>query len=274
MGSITSYQNDSRLDSANVFLKDGIDGTKIITANRAAQDMAGMISAVNHRNTYRGKFLGNSVTDTQKAAIQNGTFDDLFIGDYWTINANSYAIGDMNYWKRCGDTEFTANHLLMVPMGVLYNAKMNDEYVTTTGGYVGSDMYKTYLNDAKTTINAAFGTMVLSHREYFINAVTDGRPSGGAWYDSTVDLMNEIMVYGCNVFSPMNDGTTIPTNYTIDKQQIALFRLHPESINIRATWWLRSVLSSVDFAHIYEHGGASFFSEDVSYGVRPAFAIG
>ena len=38
-----------------------------------------------HNSIYRGKFLGNSVTEAQWAAIKSGTFDDLWIGDFWYI---------------------------------------------------------------------------------------------------------------------------------------------------------------------------------------------
>ena len=45
-----------------------------------------------HNAVYRGKFLGNTVTAAQYAAIKAGTFDDLYIGDYWTIGGVNYRI--------------------------------------------------------------------------------------------------------------------------------------------------------------------------------------
>ena len=39
-----------------------------------------------HNAIYRGKNLGSAVTAAQWATIQAGTFKNLFIGDYWTIN--------------------------------------------------------------------------------------------------------------------------------------------------------------------------------------------
>lgn len=44
-----------------------------------------MSNAGFHNSVYRGKYLGTAVTDTQWTAIGNGTFEDLYIGDYWTI---------------------------------------------------------------------------------------------------------------------------------------------------------------------------------------------
>jgi hypothetical protein len=39
-----------------------------------------------HSSIYRGKYLGDTYTDAQKEAIANGSFDGLFVGDYWRIN--------------------------------------------------------------------------------------------------------------------------------------------------------------------------------------------
>lgn len=229
---------------------------------------------LDNRNTYRGKNLGNSVTAAQKAAIQNGTFDDLFIGDYWTIGGVKWLIADMDYWYNCGDTAFTKHHLVIVPESNLYTAQMNTSS-TTEGGYVGSKMRTENLANAKSTITSAFGDMVSTHREYLVNAVSNGKPSAGAWMDSTVDLMNECMVYGHPHFTPTCDGSTVPTLYTIDKTQLSLFALRPQLIvNRSASWWLRDVVSSAYFAHVSD-GGAPYYSvAPVSFGVRPAFAIG
>lgn len=273
MSKITDYSAASRFDSADVLLKDGTNGTKKILASDAAVEFAGMVSAVNHRNVYRGKNLGTSVTSAQKAAIQAGTFDDLFIGDYWVINGVTWVIADMDYFYNCGDTAFTKHHLVIVPNGPLYKAQMNESNVTT-GGYVGSKMYTENLNSAKATISAAFGDMVLSHREYLTNAVTDGHPSAGGWFDSTVELMNEIMVYGTHVYAPANNGVTIPTRYTVAKQQLALFALNPRAINNRQDIWLRDVVSAAGFALVGSDGLASCTSASNSRGVRPEFCIG
>lgn len=229
---------------------------------------------LDNRNTYRGKNLGSSVTAAQKAAIQNGSFDGLFIGDYWTIGGVKWLIADMDYWYNCGDTAFTKHHLVIIPETALYNAQMNATN-TTEGGYVNSAMYKTNLASAKSTISSAFGDMVLTHRELLTNAVTNGRPSGGAWYDSTVELPNKCMMYGHMHFSPTSDGFTIPYIYTIDKTQLSLFALRPQLIVNRSySQWLRDVVSSALFACVGGFGLAGFNAATNSRGVRPVFAIG
>ena len=274
MAKLTDYQADSRFTSGDILIKDGSNGTRKITAADAAVEFAGLVSAVNHRNIYRGKSLGFTVTDAQKAAISSGTFDDLFIGDYWTINSVNWVIADMDYWYNCGDTAFTRHHLVIVPQESLYCAVMNATN-TTTGGYVGSLMYTENLASAKATITAAFGSMVLTHREYLVNAVTAGASSAGAWFDSTVELMNEPMVYGSYIQTAGRNGSTIVTRYTTDKTQLALFRLSPKDINIQAYYWLRDVVSSTHFALVDGNGLPNYYTASYSGGVvRPAFAIG
>jgi hypothetical protein len=245
------------------------------TATQMATEALNQVkfSAIQHRNVYRGKNLGTSVTAAQKAAIQNATFDDLYVGDYWTINGVAYVIADMNYWYNTGDTAFARNHLVLMPDIPLYNAQMN-ETNTTTGGYVGSKMYTEGLTQAKNTITTAFGDMVLTHREYLVNAVTDGHPSAGAWFDSSVEIPNEIMVYGLCIYTPAGNGTAVYTRYTIDKQQLSLFRLNPSATNNRQTFWLRDVVSSSLFAGVNGNGAANSPAASDTRGVRPVFAIG
>ena len=205
------------------------------------------------RMIYRGKNLGAVVTEEQKANIKNGTFKGFFLGDYWTIGSYTWRIVDFDYWYNCGDTAFTTPHLVIMPDKPLYNAQMNETNITT-GGYTGSLMYTENLDRAKTLAASAFGDLILTHREYLTNAVTDGHASAGAWFDSTLDLPNEIMMYGCHVYAAMNNGTVIPTNYTIGKTQLALFTVVPKLISNRATFWLRDVVSSAHFASVHFHG--------------------
>ena len=321
---ITDYEKVQTLDSSNMVLIDGNNGTKTILVADFIKSLIGLISSqdfisgVNlseltqinaltaddklligtaegnkaigaddalfamldafipkeqRRMIYRGKNLGAVVTEEQKANIKNGTFKGFFLGDYWTIGSYTWRIVDFDYWYNCGDTAFTTPHLVIMPDKPLYNAQMNETNITT-GGYTGSLMYTENLDQAKTLAASAFGDLILTHREYLTNAVTDGHASAGAWFDSTLDLPNEIMMYGYHVYAAMNNGTVIPTNYTIGKTQLALFTVVPKLISNRATFWLRDVVSSALFACVGNYGTTDCHSASYSYGVRPVFAIG
>lgn len=228
-----------------------------------------------HNSIYRGSSLGTSVSSAQFAAISAGTFDDMYIGDYWTINGVVYRIAAFNYFYNCGDTAFTSNHITIVPDTSLASSKMNDTN-TTAGGYYGSGMRASGsgLATATTIINTAFSSgNVATHSQYLTNAVTNGKPSAGSWYSTSVELMSEIMVYGTGIYKPVSDGTTIINDITISKSQLPLFTLNPKLIaSSRYNWWLRDVVSGTNFAEI-RYGYAISYGASSSDGVRPAFSI-
>lgn len=278
-------------DSCLIPIHDGTGLKKITFANFRAKAVEGteakiapllFNSAGAHNAIYRGKSLGSTVTTAQYAAIKAGTFDDLYIGDYWTIGGVNYRIAAFDYYLNSGDTNCTTHHVVIVPDTCLYNAQMHNTSSggwesgaanTTAGGYVGSDMYKSNLEQAKTTIKSAFSGHVLKHRIYLTNAVANGRASGGAWCDSEVDLMCEQMVYGNGIFSPVSDGSNVPENYRVEKSQLPLFQHEPSRICNRATWWLRDVITASFFASVGNNGYANYYGASISRGVRPAFCI-
>ena len=278
-------------DSCLIPIHDGTGLKKITFANFRAKTVEGTEAKIApllfnnagaHNAIYRGKSLGSTVTTAQYAAIKAGTFDDLYVGDYWTIGGINYRIAAFDYYLNSGDTSCTTHHVVIVPDTCLYNAQMHNTSSggyeggaanTTTGGYVGSDMYKSNLEQAKTTIKSAFSGHVLKHRIYLTNAVANGRASGGAWCDSEVDLMCEQMVYGSGIFSPVSDGSNVPANYRVEKSQLPLFQHEPSRICNRATWWLRDVITASSFAHVNSNGIADSGGAPYTYGVRPAFCI-
>ena len=102
----------------------------------------------------------------------------------------------------------------------------------------------------------------------------DGYPSAGTWYDSEVDLMNEMMVYGAYHFAPRGNGTIIPYNYTTEYTQLALFQVVPYYIMPNRSWyWLRDVVSAAAFADVSGNGYSNYNHASLVSGVRPAVGI-
>lgn len=264
-----------------MLIHDG-NGVKVITVENLHKGLQTDIDSVRnvladgaaaHNCIYRGKNLGTSVTAEQYAAISSGKFTDLYIGDYWVIKGVTYRIAAFDYYYNCGDTNFTKHHAVIVPDTSLYKAQMNTSNVTT-GGYTGSAMYKSNLAQAKTTIKAAFGSAhVLTKRELLTNAVNGNTPSGWAWFDSDVELMNEVQAYG-SVAWGAHDGNGY--NVASGDGQFPLFMFDRTKLHNREDYWLRDVASAADFSNVgvYGGGGASLGSASYSLGVRPAFCIG
>ena len=220
-----------------------------------------------HNSIYRGKFLGNEVTSEQWDRIADGTFRDMYIGDYWTINGTTYLIAAFNYYLNTGDTNLTKNHVTLVPAGRLYLYRMNSTS-TTEGGYVGSEMYISGLDQAKTKIHADFSGHVITHRRYLCNAVANGQASAGAWFDSDVELMNEVMAFGS-----VANGKGGEYNIGIEKSQLPLFALRPDLLHIREGWWLRDVASATSFVIVRNWAHTTVYEASFSLCVRPVFSI-
>lgn len=262
-----------------MLIHDG-NGVKVITVENLHKGLQTDIDSVRnvladgaaaHNCIYRGKNLGTSVTAEQYAAISSGKFTNLYIGDYWVIKGVTYRIAAFDYYYNCGDTNFTKHHAVIVPDTSLYKAQMNTSNVTT-GGYTGSAMYKSNLAQAKTTIKAAFGSAhVLTKRELLTNAVNGNTPSGWAWFDSDVELMNEVQVYG-SVAWGAHDGNGY--NVASGDGQFPLFMFDRTKLHNREDYWLRDVSSAPYFSNVGNGGIANGTGASASLGVRPAFCIG
>lgn len=211
-----------------------------------------------HRNTFRGKCLGESITEEQLTAIQDGRFYDLYVGDYWEINEVKYRIADINYWRNVGYPEQVQKpHILIVPDTILGSGQMNANN-STAGGYRNSAMKATRLNQIANSLPDTFKNILISHRMF----------SDESWGNTSIDLMNEVMVHGTYICADNNN------KQTSDTQQLSLFRLCPELKSIGQNYWLRNVAGSQTYTLISQYGDASSDMATSTYGVRPVFAVG
>ena len=225
-----------------------------------------------HNSYPRCKYLGTSITDAQNTAIKNRTYDDLFIGDYWTINGVNWCIVAIDYYFNVGDTNFDKGNIIVMPDTVLYNAQMN-ETNTTAGAYAGSLMRTQNLNSARTIAQNAFGSHLANHRIVLANSVDNSGPNSWAWYDSDgVELPNEIQICGTRIWGSALKGYDVATQ----KQQFPLLALAPQFVSIRQTYWLQDVSSysvSSRFALVRNGGLADYYNASSSNGVRPCVTL-
>ena len=268
-----------------------VDTTNGTTKKAVIENLLNVIvpsNAGGHNAIYRGKDITEYFYGREKynekpfsQAVADGTYDNIFVGDYiiGKTSNRKYIVADINYRLHCGDTECKTPNVLVIPERIMGTAKMNDTNITT-GAYIGSKMYTEYLTPFKTIIKNDFEVgHILKHKELLTNAVTNGYASAGAWYESEIELMNENMVYGAPIFTNITNGTAVPYNYTIDKSQLSLFRLRHDltvarnDAGDRYWYWLRDVVSSSNFANVFNHGVATTSSASYSGGVRPAFLI-
>ena len=230
-------------------------------------------NSIPFHNAYpRCKYLGTSITDAQNTAIKNRTYDDLFVGDYWTINGVNWRIVAIDYYYNVGDTNFDKGNIIVMPDTVLYGAQMN-ETSTTAGAYGGSLMRTQSLNNARTIAQNAFGSHLANHRILLANSVDSSGPNNWAWYDSDgVELPNEVQIYGTRVWGSALKGFDVATQ----KHQFPLMLLAPQFVNTRQAYWLQDVSShsvSSYFALVGSGGVAELSHASYFYGVRPSVTL-
>ena len=288
MASISSLPASTGVHAADVFPVDNLTDnvTQKVTASALLPALAAVTpqsvldtlyrndpTGANHRTFFGGKNLGDTVTAEQLAAIKNGTFAGLLVGDYWRIDEKNWRIVDMDYWYNTGDALLSKHHLVIMPDSNILSDVFNDTN-TTAGGYMGSKLYTTAMPDVIAICRASFPDLVLSHREYLTTAVTNGVPTAGAWANSEAEIPTEIMMYGTTICSPANNGTGVAYLSTIDRTQLAAFRLAPQYIRASMWFWLRDIAGSSSVCISSDKGNASTISTTNSGGIRPVFAIG
>lgn len=245
-----------------------------VTTTLGATNIYGSMPPEMHGSFFRGKNLGSSITNSQKAAIRDGSFDELFVGDYWLMGGHKWRIVDINYWKATGDNTrmLYSPHLVIMPDTSLYEAKMsNSTSNAMANGFIGTDMYKTNLGSAKSMVSNLFGDMLITRRQLLTNEYnTHMDIMSYNWYDTTIEIPDEIMMIGR--YSVTHDLARI--DGTHGRGQLALFRLAPEFL-VTTSYWLRDI-TGLNYA-VKMFGSNGYISADKCDnlgGVRPAFAIG
>ena len=261
----------------------------------------------NGAEAHNAMWGGRDITDafnngTVSAKIANGTFRDIFPGDYITKQVTiprvladdgttelfaggtytvNWVIADCDYWINKGDDPSitTRHHVAIVPQVPIFNARMNPTN-TTEGGYAGSETYKKIIPACATGIVNAFGAdHILTFSDSITNSVDTSHISSGLtqlpgtsdlWnimVPAQCNLMSEKMVYGAPIFASGALDNTMVT------RQMSAFRLSEKLINYnRQGWWLRDVVSSALFALVNGAGSAHAYYTNALWSVRP-FAL-
>ena len=283
---IQDFGENSKPDVNNDFLMTFNDGSESKTRLRDAFYSLVPDGAPTHNNVFRGQNLG-ALNATHIANIQNGTFHDMFVGDYFTINGSNYVIAGINYKKGHGDNGSLGNHLVLMPQDwsktptETLNSNgstthfMNDTD-TTAGGFANTKLYKTYLPQIQQKLETDFGAHLMNFRTVVSTHVDDsGAPDQAEWRDAKVAIPNEVMIFGSILNSNNKNGSWY--NVGDEDSQLPLMRLNDsERCNNRAgAFWLRDIRSASEFARAGSNGDATWNGASNTWaGVRAFFLIG
>ena len=253
---------------------------------------------VNHNMVYRGKNLGDTLTDAQHTALSSGNFTDLYLGDYWTktvtIPAGTYTGGDGEEVTVPAQTNITlkaviadfdtfyagyastyaginTHHAAVIVTGfsnVVWN-KTN----STAGGYVASLIHKWLVGSALPQIETWFGSAkVLSHQKLLTNAITGDAASGWAWSSQKISLLSENQMYGSKVWG---DSKATNGGYEPGEAFKHLNVFNHIDANLlfgNKNIWLRDIASAERVASLSGDGNASYYVASTTW-VAPAALI-
>ena len=280
-----------KTDASDIYQTKEDLSSQIITSVRSNWYATYPDGAEAHNAMWGGRDITAAFNNgTVSANIANGTFRDIFPGDYITkqvtISGTAYTVNwvvaDCDYWWHKGDQNngMETHHVVIVPQAPIFNARMNPTN-TTEGGYAGSEMYRNVIPACATGIVNAFGAShILTFRDWLIsgvaaNQISSGLPNftGGAqwgaspWVSVQCDLMTEKMVLG----APVNSASAL--DEWCATRQMSAYRLSEKLINCNRQWyWLRNIVSSADFAVVNGYDGAGANHASDVHGVRP-FAL-
>lgn len=283
---LTDLGSSSAANVMQASPRPGVTGILAMANGGLGVDFSAADGAGFHNSIHRGKYLGNALTEAQSASIIAGTFDDMFVGDYWTIGNVDYVIVDFDTYYRCGDNINLGHHVAVMPRASMasaaWNVGSNDtskmyiksdvRIVTIQGLTSGSDPDVDSTAGLQGTIISAFGSShVLKYRALYPSAQSDGSATGWAWTDARVELINEVEVYGTQAWTDHGHGNVYEIG--INKRQLSIFRLAPGFCNIRQYWWLRSVSSATTACRMNSSGNVSDTPASGSYVIRPLSLI-
>ena len=212
------------------------------------------------RHIFRGAYLGNNVSQAQNIAIQTGTFENLYLGDYWIINNKVYRIADFNYWQH-GINPLNPNHLVIIPDTPISTKEM-DQTGENDVTYYDSSLRAYIISTILPSLNTLFGFKIA---EYTENLPTEGNIVNEV--TSKVELMSETQLYGQGIFRAYKEPT-------YSHSQFSLFKIAPEYIHQSSeAYWLRDRAETGYYCGVNINGMATYRSGASSSGIRPCFPI-
>lgn len=226
--------------------------------------------AAAHNATYRGKKLGNALTSEMLTGIRDGSFSDLYVGDYIETEDNIYRFMDFDYFLGCvsgvSGGKIEKHHAVLVPDRVMSSSAI-DNYPEATQPKK-THIYVNKLPEITRTLKGIFGNDNVAMMDRIIPKTANGEPAGWDWVNVGADLLTEEMVMG---HGSWGEWTGFQTG--VLKGQLAGFRYSHFLMCSNDDYWLRNKRSSTNYALISSGGISSSDIGNQQHGVRPFFVI-
>lgn len=226
--------------------------------------------AAAHNATCRGKKLGNALTGEMLAGIRDGSFSDLYVGDYIETEDNIYRFMDFDYFLGCvsgvSGGKIEKHHAILVPDRVMGSSAIDNHPEATQPKE--THMYANKLPEITRTLKSIFGNDNVAMMDRIIPKTANGEPTGWDWVNVGADLLTEEMVMGHGSW-----GQWPGIQIGVLKGQLAGFRYSHSLMCSNDDYWLRNKRSATNYALISSGGISSSDIGNQQHGVRPFFVI-
>lgn len=185
-----------------------------------------------HNTLWRGNYLGTTATGTHRSAISSGSFTDLWLGDYWTVNGVDYVIVSFNYWK--GVNGITANHVVVMSRTSLGNFQFHTGTLTSE---VSASIYAKAMT-YKSALTTAFGTLLKPPTE-LTSAYASGLPSADTTVYNEVVIPSAPQLFGTLPTASVQNGASHNHSYPSGNRQFQACAINPELIFSAGGVWVQ-----------------------------------
>ena len=289
---ISELTQTSAIANNDLFIVETNEGTRTVPYSmmKPSSNLESVDCAASHNAVFRGKDLTNVYTiDEICERISNGTFEDLYIGDYFDITISTTytsnesvrcVLAGFDSYMNTGyprDKAFNQHHAVVITENPL-----TKDFVVkcTTGkndGFADTEMWKTIIPIYQTAFNSVLNNHILTH-VLSLTKLNDNSARTAGYYDVGLCLLSQIQVFGCSIVS--SDYRDIGC----ETSQLPLFSYNPNMKICEKGYWLRNYSDDFnDFIAV----GAIYTNEPIitysynstglgnsSYPIRPVFCIG
>lgn len=145
----------------------------------------------------RGKFLGTSISEDQKRAIYTGTFDDLYLGDYWDLDGTTFVIAgfDTNAapdsaFNLSNDSTFIPHWVILYPVDystTYYNLVIDSLLSSSNPSGLFGNLYSSSATSQQTALaNYLINTLHLMVNKYRTSENYENTAALGSPYHSII----------------------------------------------------------------------------------------
>lgn len=223
------------------------------------------LKTISHNAIYRGADITSMYDNgTFHANVANGTFENIYLGDYIIKNGRKYVVASCDeFYGYNNYAMIGTHHCAMICVSGLPNSYMNASN-TNTGGYQASYMHTTHLPSCLATIASDLGdSNLLAHQKLL--------DTGDSWSwvaNQKIALLSENQVYGGQVWGR--------TPYSVGEayNKLPIFNLkRPNAVFGNIYPWLRDSWSSPGFATLDNRGRADNDHASISRYVCPLILL-